>query len=168
MIEAFEELARRRRLQIGPSRLAAFVDRLGLPEEVEVEGSAGGESDTTLRFVARAATSPPSGAPASERPSPTRYRIKRGDGTQIGPVALAQLIELFATGQVGTTCSIAREPGRFKPVTRYPELARFVSSPALQWDVALPADAIDRGLLDPARLPTRIFHMAVRRETGVL
>jgi serine/threonine-protein kinase len=69
---------------------------------------------------------------------------------------------------VGTTCSIALAQGRFKPVDRYPELARFASSPALQWDVALPADAIDRGELDPARLPTRVFHMAVRRETGVL
>jgi serine/threonine protein kinase len=166
MIDAFEEVARRRRLQIGPSRLAAFVEKLGLPEEVDLDGDE--ESDTTLRFVKRDASPPPSSTPASERPSPTSYRIKRVDGTQIGPVGLPQLVELFATGQVGTTCSIAREQGRFKPVSRYPELARFVSSPALQWDVALPTDAIDRGVLDPARLPTRIFHMAVRRETGVL
>jgi eukaryotic-like serine/threonine-protein kinase len=165
MIEAFEEVARRRRLQTGPSRLAAFVERLGLPEEVDVESP---ESDTTLRFIQRDASSPPSSMPAAESASPVVYRIKRLDGTLLGPVPLAQLVELFATGQVGTTCSIARSPGRFKPVNRYPELARFASSPALQWDVALPADAIDRGQLDPARLPTRIFHMAVRRETGVL
>jgi len=167
MIDAFEELARRRRLQIGPSRLAAFVEKLGLPEEAVLEEGSQ-ESDTTLRFVKRDASSPPSSAPASEQGSPALYRIKRLDGTLLGPVALPQLVELFATGQVGTTCSIARVPGRFKPVTRYPELARFASSPALQWDVELPSDAIDRGQLDPARLPTRIFHMAVRRETGVL
>jgi serine/threonine-protein kinase len=165
MIEAFEELARRRRLQTGPSRLAAFVERLGLPEEVDVESP---ESDTTLRFIKRDASSPPSSVPAGESAAPALYRIKRLDGTLLGPVPLAQLVELFATGQVGTTCSIAGPQGRFKPVNRYPELARFASSPALQWDVALPADAIDRGQLDPARLPTRIFHMAVRRETGVL
>jgi serine/threonine protein kinase len=166
MIEAFEELARRRRLQTGPSRLAAFVEKLGLPEEVG-DGHAD-ESDTTLRFIKRDGSSPPSTAPASDQAAPALYRIKRVDGTLLGPVALPQLVELFATGQVGTTCSIARAQGRFKPVTRYPELARFASSPALQWDIALPADAIDRGQLDPARLPTRIFHMAVRRETGVL
>jgi serine/threonine protein kinase len=165
MIEAFEEVARRRRLQTGPSRLAAFVERLGLPEEVEVEHP---ESDTTLRFIKRDASSPPSSMPAGESAVPVLYRIKRLDGTLLGPVPLAQLVELFATGQVGTTCSIAGSQGRFKPVNRYPELARFASSPALQWDIALPADAIDRGQLDPARLPTRIFHMAVRRETGVL
>jgi serine/threonine protein kinase len=167
MIEAFEELARRRRLQTGPSRLAAFVERLGLPEEVDLDAPTD-ESDTTLRFIQRVGSSPPSAAPAGDPASPTVYRIKRLDGTLLGPVPLPQLVELFATGQVGTTCSIARAQGRFKPVTRYPELARFASSPALQWDVALPADAIDRGQLDPARLPTRIFHMAVRRETGVL
>ena len=43
-----------------------------------------------------------------------------------------------------------------------------MTSPALKWDADLPADAIDRGGLDPARLPTRIFHLAVRRETGAL
>ncbi len=167
MIEAFEELARRRRLQTGPSRLAAFVERLGLPEEVDLDPA--DESDTTLRFVKRDASLPPSVAPGGGDPaSPGLYRIKRKDGTLLGPVGLPQLVELFATGQVGTTCSIALAQGRFKPVDRYPELARFASSPALQWDVALPADAIDRGELDPARLPTRVFHMAVRRETGVL
>src|SRR6202035_5388871 len=43
-----------------------------------------------------------------------------------------------------------------------------MTSPALRWDADFPADAIDRGGLDPARLPTRLFHLAVRRETGAL
>jgi serine/threonine-protein kinase len=167
MIEALEEVARRRRLHIGPTRLASFVEKLGLPAPSEIDGTTADESDTTLRVVKRDAT-PSSAAPGAETPTPSLYRIKRVDGTQIGPVALPQLVELFATGQVGTTCSIAKAHGKFRPVTKYPELARFASSPALQWDVALPADAIDRGQLDPARLPTRLFHMAVRRETGVL
>jgi serine/threonine-protein kinase len=75
---------------------------------------------------------------------------------------------MYATGDAGSRCTIAREQGRFKPATAYPEIARFMSSPALRWDADLPADAIDRGVLDPARLPTRIFHLAVRRETGAL
>jgi serine/threonine-protein kinase len=167
LIEAFEEIARRRRLQVGPSRLATFIERLGLLREADFDGAVSEESDTTLRFVRREASVPPS-TPAGEGAQPGMYRIRRADGTLLGPVALPQLVELFATGQVGTTCSIAREQGRFKSVTRYPELARFVTSPALQWEIELPADAVDRGQLDPARLPTRLFHMAVRRETGVL
>jgi serine/threonine-protein kinase len=40
-------------------------------------------------------------------------------------------------------------------------------SPALKWDADFPTEAGDRGPLDRARLPTRLFHLAVRRETGV-
>jgi serine/threonine-protein kinase len=83
-------------------------------------------------------------------------------------MSFPRLIELFATGEVGSKCVVAREQGQFKPAADYPELARFTSGPALKWDADLPADPIDRGQLDPARLPTRLFHLAVRRETGVL
>jgi serine/threonine-protein kinase len=78
------------------------------------------------------------------------------------------LIELFATGEVGSTCVIALENGRFKPPAEYPELSRFLVSPALAWDAELPTDAADAGRIDPSRLPTRFFHLAVRRETGAL
>jgi serine/threonine-protein kinase len=83
-------------------------------------------------------------------------------------MAFPMLMELFATGELGSTCLVAREHGRFKSPAEYSELARFVMSPALKWDADFPADAVDRGILDPARLPTRIFHIAVRRETGAL
>lgn len=85
-----------------------------------------------------------------------------------GPVPFPRLVELFATGEVDTKVSISRESGRFKPVAEYAELARFLTSPALKWDTEFPSDAIDHGQLDPARLPTRLFHLAVRRETGAL
>jgi serine/threonine-protein kinase len=94
--------------------------------------------------------------------------VQRKDGTVLGPMPFPQLIELFATGEITASCAIAREHGRFRPAAEYPELSRFVNSPALRWDADFAADAIDRGLLDPARLPTRLFHLAVRRETGAL
>jgi serine/threonine-protein kinase len=100
--------------------------------------------------------------------SPSIYRVQRADGVAFGPITFARLVELFATGELGLSCSIAREHGRFRPATEYPELSRFMNSPALQWEADFPADAIDRGALDPARLPTRLFHIAVRRETGAL
>jgi serine/threonine-protein kinase len=83
-------------------------------------------------------------------------------------MAFAALVELFATGEVGSTCAIALESGRFKPAADYPELSRFLVSPALAWDAELPTDAADAGRIDPGRLPTRFFHLAVRRETGAL
>ncbi|HEY1695781.1 MAG TPA: serine/threonine-protein kinase [Polyangiaceae bacterium] len=181
--DALEEVVRRRRLQVGPSRLAAFVEKMGLvagdtDEEVDEEGSAAGvtstapiECDTTTRRVLRDEGSESSsrlvaGQPASV--SPDIYRIQREDGSILGPLAFPRLIELFATGEVGSKVSIARESGRFKPAAEYAELARFMTSPALKWDTEFPADAIDSGELDPTRLPTRLFHLAVRRETGAL
>jgi serine/threonine-protein kinase len=193
--EALEDIVRRRRLQVGPSRLAAFVEKLGLVDGPDVEeetretATATAELDgntstriaqQTLEQQQRDTPGTPR-EPLSSRPSlsprehveprtvaPSIYRLQREDGTIVGPVPLPRLIEMFATGEAGSRCAIAREQGRFKPASTYAELARFMSSPALRWDADLPADAIDRGVLDPARLPTRIFHIAVRRETGAL
>jgi serine/threonine protein kinase len=185
--EAIEDIVRRRRLQVGPSRLATFVEKLGLVVGPDVEEETRETATQTAQLDSEPSTraAPAVGAakseapePPSSRPSmtpsmpravtPSIYRLQREDGSIVGPVALPRLIEMFATGDAGSRCFIAREQGRFKPVDTYPELARFMSSPALRWDADLPSDAIDRGVLDPARLPTRIFHIAVRRETGAL
>jgi serine/threonine-protein kinase len=184
--EGLEDIVLRRRLQVGPSRLATFVEKLGLvtgADGGEEETLAGGSStaplecDTSTRRVLReeGKPTPPPSDPAllSERilvsgVSPSIYRVQMGDGKLLGPLALPGLIELFATGEAGSKVTIARENGRFRPAADYPELSRFLTSPALKWDADFPADAIDRGHLDPARLPTRLFHLAVRRETGAL
>ncbi len=179
--DAIEEIVRRRRLQVGPSRLVLFVEKLNLVAALEADVEAiDPESNTgkTLNDrVDEGTTTRPlphevgSAAPRSIAPnavSPSVYRVRREDGTLLGPIAFPKLIELFATGDVGSKCFIAREQGRFRPASDFSELARFTSSPALKWDADFPADAIDRGQLDPTRLPTRLFHIAVRRETGAL
>jgi serine/threonine-protein kinase len=167
---------RRRRLQVGSSRLAGYVEKLGLvaggeveeeTEEPAVTSTSPIEVDTSTRRVLRdEGEAGRSGDPVLV--SPSIFRVQKQEGEILGPMPFAHVIELFATGELGTSCSIARESGRFKAPSEYPELARFLSSPALRWDAEFPADSIDAGRLDPARLPTRIFHLAVRRETGVL
>ncbi|HEY8038389.1 MAG TPA: serine/threonine-protein kinase, partial [Polyangiaceae bacterium] len=177
--EALDDVVRRRRLQVSPSRLAAYVEKLGLVAggdaaeedtgQMVSASTAPLECDTTTRRVLREedeASKQPAVEPRAV--SPEVYRVQRDDGTMLGPMPFPRLIELFATGEVGTRCSIARDSGRFKPASEYVELSRFMTSPALKWDTDFPSDAIDRGKLDPARLPTRLFHLAVRRETGAL
>jgi serine/threonine-protein kinase len=178
--DALDEIVRRRRLQVGPSRLASFVEKLGLlaPAEGDEDSTDSGaasttpiEMDTSTRRVLRdgeEASRPSAPGGESYVALPSIFKVKRPDGTIVGPMAFPRVIELFATGEVGSTCTIGQEHGRFKPPDEYPELSRFLSSPALRWDAEFPTDAIDRGQLDPARLPTRLFHMAVRRETGAL
>ncbi len=175
--EALEDVVRRRRLQVGPTRLASIVEKLGLVSgaagDDEPTGEAGGlstapiECDTTTRRVLRdeESASRPGGAPLA----PPIYRVQRSDGTIAGPMSLPRLVELFATGEVvGSNTAISVDNGRFRPSAECSEVARFISSPALKWDADFPAEAIDRGKVDPARLPTRLFHLTVRRETGVL
>jgi serine/threonine protein kinase len=174
--EALEDIVRRRRLQVGPSRLAMLIEKLGLVAAADEGGEDAADSaestvpleqDTSTRRVLR--EEPASPAPEAEQPvSPNIYRVQRADGSLLGPMPFPTVIELFATGQVGSDCSIAREQGRFRPPSEYVELSRFLNSPALKWDADFASDPIDRGRLDPARLPTRLFHLAIRRETGVL
>jgi len=177
--EAIEEIVRRRRLQVGPSRLAGFVEKLGLvaaPEEgaddADTAAGSSDEPDTGARPVVHeidATTQRPSAPPSQPHAlAPSIYRVQRHDGGLLGPMGLPRLVELFATGELGARCSIAREDGPFKPAAEYAELERFMASAALRWDSDFPADAVDSGRLDPARLPTRMFHIAVRRETGAL
>jgi serine/threonine protein kinase len=181
--EAIEEIMRRQRLQVGPSRLASVIEKLGLVAAAadesddaasSAESTAPLENDTATRLVLRddaeAVTIRP-GAPAVPPPqalSPNIYRVQRVDGSILGPMPFPSLIELFATGEAGGSVTIAREHGRFRPASEFVELSRFLVSPALKWDVDFPSDPIDRGTLDPGRLPTRLFHLAVRRETGAL
>lgn len=175
--EALEEVARRRRLQMGPTRLAALVEKMGLVTAAEEEVDSGEmgaidtaplECDTSTRRVLREDEDTVRPAVEAQPVAPNIYSVQTEDGTVLGPMGFPRLIELFATGEVGASCSIAREHGRFKPAAEYSELSRFMTSPALKWDVDFPAETADRGALDPARLPTRLFHIAVRRETGAL
>jgi eukaryotic-like serine/threonine-protein kinase len=179
--EALEEIVRRRRLQVGPSRLALLIEKLGLvggeddhgageaPDDESCEATAPLDHDTTTRRVLRDESQRAVPAPDEfQSLSPNVYRLRTPDGTVLGPMPFPTLIELFATGEAGSACFIARENGRYKPASEYPELTRFLTSPALKWDVDFPSDPGDRGPLDPARLLTRVFHLAARRETGLL
>jgi serine/threonine-protein kinase len=174
-----EEIIRRRRVQVGPSRLAQWIERLGLVAGPNVEEETGDhmstallDGDTTTRQVLKDKESGEHEASAkvgSEREvAPQIYKVKQPSGETLGPMSYPRLVELFATGSAGSAALIAREHGKFKPASEVPEISRFLSSPALAWDIDIPTDAIDQGRIDRARLPTRIFHLAVRRETGAL
>jgi eukaryotic-like serine/threonine-protein kinase len=178
-----EEIIRRRRLQIGPSRLASFIEKLDLVQgqaldeetgEPSTPSTAQLEADTSTRRVLRESEGPPkpprtvSAPPAGAREvAPQIYRVKLADGSVQGPMAYPRLVELFATGVAGARSEVAREHGPFKAATEYSELSRFVASPALQWDEPFPVELLG-GSVDRAQLPNRLFQLAVRRETGAL
>jgi hypothetical protein len=79
-----------------------------------------------------------------------------------------RLVELFATGRMKTRSVISRESAEYRLATDYPELARFVTSPALRWETGFPEDTSGVGPLDRVLLPSRVFQLVSRRETGAL
>ncbi|HEY1957139.1 MAG TPA: serine/threonine-protein kinase [Polyangiaceae bacterium] len=178
---ALEHVIRRRRLNVGPSRTAAYVEHLGLTQR----GDAGEDEDTgdtgrhvtavipnaldvessRLRSESERPTAPQE---ASRDVSPQVYRVRQDDGTELGPMSYPRLLELFATGRAGAKSAVARESGTFKLAENYPELGRFVASPALRWDDEPPRDAAVSGPLDRRALPSLVFGFTVARETGLL
>ncbi len=190
--EGIEEILRRRRLQVGPAKLAAWVERLGLVQTGDGDEDAP-PSETSIRktanlgaiaAVARAdagqrPTLPPSSsAPASSTPrsappgerdvSPAIYRVKMPGGPELGPLSYPRLVELFVTGGIDHRAQMARESGAYRDATTFPELARFVSSAALRWDDSVFSPLNEAGPIDRVLLPSRMFQIALRRDTGAL
>ena len=173
--EAIEEIVRRRRLQVGPAKLAATIEKLGLlndgfdlDEDTDERISTavlelGGDAQDALRGSER-----PSSGPERDV-SPQIYRVQQPDGAVLGPMSYPRLVELFATGRVKTRALIARESAEYRLPKEYAEFQRFVTSPALRWD---DRDSARRhrpvGPIDRVLLPSRIFQLVVRRETGAL
>jgi eukaryotic-like serine/threonine-protein kinase len=173
--DAIEDLVRRRRLQVGPAKLAVWIERLGLTPVETVDPVTGEVSRRTTAILSappgkldvRESQKP---GPISENQdvSPQVYRTKQPDGTLAGPMSYPRLVELFATGKVGPKTLISRENARFQDAQLFTEFARFVTSPALRWDDEFPRDAKRRGPIVRATLPTYLFDLALARATGVL
>ncbi len=174
--DALEDIVRRRRLQVGPAKLAAWIERLGLASDEEVDADTGRVSRRTTA-VLEVDGSERGGLHDDESPSvpsgqrdvsPKIYKVRHASGEIVGPLSYPRVIEMFATGRIGNDTSIARESSSFREPSQFPEFTRFVTSPALRWDDKLPGDATYRLAIDRATLPARLFKLAFDRETGML
>lgn len=96
-----------------------------------------------------------------------RWHLQQGHEL-LGPLSYPALVELFATGKVQPGTLVSHNDGELLPPHRFPELSRFMTSPALKWSTRMPDGMIDRGPLRRAVLPSRLFYLASRRETGAL
>jgi len=184
LAEALEDIVRRRRLQVGPAKLAAWLDRLRLvggeppPDDEEVESPTRELSvpSQSASALARSSVAPPTVAPGAAPPAgstagevaPSIYRVRTKDGAVLGPLAYPRLVELFVTGRINADSELSRESGPFKDARAFPELSRFVSSSALSWEPEMPKTAVDRGAIARLTLPARIFALAAARDTGAL
>lgn len=170
--DALEELIRRRRLNVGPARLAASLERLGLTQNETFD------APSTASRKATAVIEQPANKPREHAEdgttenqvreiAPQVYCVKGAGGIVLGPMSYPRVVELFATGQLTADSMVSRESGAFKLASTYKEFARFVSSPALRWNEPLPTGAIT-WKIERGRWPADLFQIALSRQTGVL
>jgi serine/threonine protein kinase len=173
---ALEHIIRRRRLNVGPSRTATYVEHLGLTQrgeaaEDEETGDTGRRITAVIdvdRASIRESERPTAPQEAARDVAPQVYRVRTDDGTELGPMSYPRLVEMFATGRASAKTQVARESGTFKLAESFAELGRFVTSPALRWDDDEPKGAVVRGPIDRRTLPSLVFGFTVARETGLL
>ncbi len=125
-------------------------------------------SQAPSKRTSASASTMPDAKEAAEGALSERWSLQQM-GTVLGPLAYPALVELFATGKVGQDALIARgRSGVYLPPHRFPELSRFITSPALKWTSNMPEGTIDHAQLLRQTLPSRVFYLANRRETGAL
>lgn len=178
--QAIEDCLRRRRVQVGPANVAAWIAKLGL---VATRDDDSPISDRAFKPTENlrpgtggieALNRPPSSRTSDSGPiseprevAPSIYHLHTRAGTTLGPMSYPRLVEYFVTAGVDPDVLVARENSEFRPIGSYPELVRFGESPALRWEEAfLPHNGA--APLDRRTLPARLIRLARGRETGVL
>lgn len=189
---ALEDVIRRRRMPVAPSALAQALMNLNLvggsreyrlapqPDTESllppIDTAAGGAipvraPEEELRSTVIPPVRAEGGSARMSLPStplPTSWTLRLGDDVRPG-LTYPEVIELLVTGKVpAESAQFSKEGSPFQVARGYPELSRFVTSPALAWTEHMPTGVIDRKMVDRATLPSRLYYLAVNRETGAL
>lgn len=96
------------------------------------------------------------------------YRMRRLGGTIVGPLGLAPLLEMIATGRIGPEVELSRMGGPFLPASALGELSRLAARPAYRFHDPFGFRATDRKLVDRASLPRALFEIVIQRRSGLL
>ncbi len=162
--EVCDEVRRRRGMSHGPERLVRLLKKVGLVE--------GGVSERPSRPAAFVDTSVLSAEAARlvdgvGATSPAIYWVRQED-SEVGPMSYPKLVELITAGTVDRETFVRKEGGAFEPAFALPELTRFVTSVALQWQ-ALEIEGAERtGTLQGIQLVGPLFEIMRDRRKGVL
>lgn len=165
--DACEEICRRRAWAHGTERTARVLVKLHLGD------SLGTDNETSDRSTQVVDTSElPAGAAEMlrgvEATSPQVYRVRLENGDEVGPMSYPRLVQLITTGKVRAKTQIAKADHTFLPAAAWPELTRFVTSPAISWSDDETKNASRDGQLSPGSLVPLVHQIFRTRETGVL
>jgi len=165
--EAIELFVRQHRLILGPMRLGAYVEALGLvkPGTRSGEFRMRGVVDSTPRAKPLRPASTPNPA---EETAPATYRMRLLSGEQLGPMSLARVLETLITGRATPDATVSRNGGPFQPAREHPELRRIVSVSSHRWDVTVTSPDGSQVAFDQRTLPRLLFGFAIARQSGML
>lgn len=183
-VEAIENVMRRAGLGVRPATLATYLEQLGL-----VDGFA---SNARSQEVERASLRPALARTEPREPSHTRpyaflpasffrvaepeqhqarrqtwYRVMLPSG-EVGPIPLAEVARLFATGCIDGASSVAEEHRPFRPARELSQLERLCISAELRWGEPSTEGAVERFAIDRREWPARLVELMLARRTGLL
>jgi len=171
LAEAISALVRKRGRDAGPERVARLLARLELVEPMRPGDAQGPDTRTTLLPI----NAPAEGGASVEAETasvgattPAIWRVRLADGRMLGPFSFPKLVELITTGVIDMHTTVAKSDDAYQPPSAFPELTRFITSPALQWHDAETAKPTWKVANAPGALLPRVFQLVTRRETGVL
>ncbi len=148
-----------------------------IPAELDIPASsisealahAAPKNDAPLR---RADSVPPELAHAisrvPSRPKRPLYELRRGKETTLGPMSLAKLMELCATGRAGRETRVAKTGGEFSSLDRLPEVAQLVLRPAFRFDELCAVVPHASMPIAADTLPAALYSFVRERRTGLL
>lgn len=155
---------------VGPLALVEWLRDVGIGEiksGIRVESH---PPHAELPHVAAAMPATPSTPPANDTVTApaVSYRMRRPGGTIVGPLRLARLLEMLATGRVGLDTQLSRNGGPFVALSGMGELAHFAARPAYRFFDAVAVRAKERWRFDRVMLPAVLFHLVLEGRTGLL
>jgi hypothetical protein len=111
------------------------------------------------------ATTPSSSLPA--RPG-TKFKIRTATGNIVGPLTVAQLLELIATGRVARRTLVSSDGVHFHAVSDDPALGHLVNRPAFDFFHEDTSRMAWQRRIQRDTLPAQLYELCVRAETGLL
>ncbi len=160
-----ETIARGRGFDDGERKTARLLMRYRLVSDPGERLEVGAEPTTLMR--PESALEVRSSAP----PGPDEgmvYRVRDGDGHELGPMSFPRLVELLTSGNLDHRAVVSKASSAFVPFAQLAELTRFVTAPRPAVDpIPRGAAVIEGELADGGLLP--IFYERLRDgSTGVL
>ncbi|MBN2493466.1 MAG: protein kinase [Deltaproteobacteria bacterium] len=102
------------------------------------------------------------------RMQPPKYWLRNPSAQPMGPMELAELVEMIGSGRVSHSADVLREGGTWVNITKVPELAVQMSQLPTPEESDPDAVATYQGMLVEVSFPRLFYRMAIAKEIGRL